>query len=53
MIAFLPLREIIHAALEDGLELVAGDVLGDVRIMGSGPIIRRLPISSCKLDACY
>ena len=31
MIASLPLREVIHAALEEGLVLIAGDVLGDVR----------------------
>ncbi len=31
MIAPLPLREVIYPALEEGLVLVAGDVLGDVR----------------------
>ena len=31
MIASLPLREVINPALEQGLVLVAGDVLGDVR----------------------
>ena len=30
MIASLPLREVIDAALEEGLVLVAGDILGDV-----------------------
>ncbi len=31
MIASLPLREVIYPALEEGLVLVAGDVLGDGR----------------------
>ncbi len=31
MIASLPLREVVDAALEEGLVLVAGDVLGDMR----------------------
>ena len=31
VIASLPLREVIYPALEEGLVLVAGDVLGDVR----------------------
>jgi len=30
VIASLPLREVVHAALEEGLVLVAGDVLGDI-----------------------
>jgi hypothetical protein len=31
VIASLPLREVVHPALEEGLVLVAGNVLGDVR----------------------
>ena len=31
MVLSLPLREVVDAALEEGLVLVAGDVLGDVR----------------------
>ena len=30
MIVSLPLREVVYASLEEGLVLVAGDVLGDV-----------------------